>query len=49
MHENIELNDENLDESLQNNNSEMVLAMQSISKDKIVRSDTIQDSKEYIS
>ena len=44
---NIEINEHYLDEILHNNNSQMELAMQIISKDKTVRNDTIQDLKEF--
>ena len=44
---NIEINDEYLDEILHNKNSQMELAMQIISDDKTVRSDTIQYLKDF--
>ena len=44
---NIEINDGYLVEILQNINSQMELAMESISDDKTVRSDTIQDLKDF--
>ena len=47
MHENVEINEHYLDGILQNNNCLMELAMQIISYDKTVRSDTIQDLKEF--
>ena len=46
-HENNEINGKNLDEILHNNNYLLELAMQSVSSDKTVRSDTIQDFKEF--
>ena len=49
MRENNKVNDENLDEILHNNNPWMESAMQIISNDKTVRSDTIQDLKDFIS
>ena len=42
MHEKIEINAHYLDEIVRSNNSKMELAMQVISSDKTVRSDTIQ-------
>ena len=47
MHENIEISDEYLDEILLNNNLRMELAMKIISIDQTVRSNTIQDLKEF--
>ena len=47
MHENFENIDEYLDGICQINNSEMELAMQIISNDKTLRSDAIQDLKEF--
>ena len=44
---NVEISDESFDEILQISNSLMELAMQIISNDKTVRSDTVQDLKEY--
>ena len=48
IHENIEINDQYLDESLDNNDVQMDLAMQIISTDKTVRSETVQDLKDFI-
>ena len=42
---NIKVNDDFLDEILHNNNSKMELAMQIVSHDKTVRSETMQDLK----
>ena len=47
IQEDIENNDLCLDESLDNNNIKMDLAMQIISTDKGVRNDTIQDLEEF--
>ena len=47
VHENIEINEHYLDETLQNNISQMELAMQFISNDKAVRSDTVPDLKDF--
>ena len=47
IHANIDINNQDLDEILNNNNLEMVLAMQIISNDKTVRSDTVQDLREF--
>ena len=47
VHENIESNDQYLDESLHNKNSWVELAMQIVSNDKTVRSDTTQVLKEF--
>ena len=44
---NIEINDECLDEILHNNNLQMDLALQIISNAKTVRSNTVQDLKEF--
>ena len=49
MQEKIDINHDCLDEFLHNINFYMELAMQIISNDKTVRSDTIQDSKDFIS
>ena len=45
MHDNIEIKDEYLAEILHENDLYMDLAMQIISNDKTVRSDTVQDLK----
>ena len=45
VHENIEINDKFLDETLHKTNFQMELAMQIISNDKTVRSDIVQDLK----
>ena len=47
IHENIENKDQYSDEILVNNDIKMDLAMQIISNDKTVRSDTVQDLKEF--
>ena len=47
FHDNFETNDQNLDEISDNNDIKMDLAMQIILSDKSVRSDTIEDLKEY--
>ena len=47
VHENVEINDEYFDKSFRNSNSQMELAMQIICNDKTVRSDTVQDLKEF--
>ena len=47
VHGNIGINDEYSDENLHNKNSQMELAMQIISNDKTVRSDTIQDLTDF--
>ena len=47
MHEIGGINDECLDKILHNNNLHMELAMQTISKDKIVRSNAVQDLKDF--
>ena len=47
VQENVEIDDQYLDESFQNNNPQMELAMQNISNDKTVRNDTIQDLEEF--
>ena len=47
LHENIENNDQYLYEFWNNNDIQTDLAMQIIFKDKTVRSDTIQDLKEF--
>ena len=47
MRENIETNDNNLDENNHNNNIQMDLAIQIISNDQTVRSNTEQDLKEF--
>ena len=41
MHENIEINEHYLDEIFHNNNFQRELAMQNISNEKTVRSDTL--------
>ena len=46
MQENIEITDQYLDEILDNNDVQMDLAMQIISTDRTVGSDTVQDLKE---
>ena len=46
---NVESNNPYLDEFLRKDHSEMYLAMQIISNDKTVRSNTVQDLKEFIS
>ena len=45
--ENIEINEKSLDEIVHNNYLWMDLAIQLIAEDKTVRSDTVQDLKEY--
>ena len=45
VHENIEINDHYLGESLQNKDSQRELTMQVISNDKTVRSNTVSDLK----
>ena len=47
VHEKIEFNDEYLDEFLHNNNFYMELAMQIVSNDKTVRSNTLEETKEF--
>ena len=47
MQEDTEINEHYLDKILKNNDFYMELAMQIISNDKTVRSDTIQDLKEF--
>ena len=47
MHENIEINENYLDETLDKSDIGMELAMQIISHDKTVRSDTVQDLKQF--
>ena len=44
---NVEIKVEYSDEILHDNNSQMELAMQNISNDKTVRSDTVHDIKEF--
>ena len=44
---NIEISEHYLDEILHNNDSEMELAVQTISNDKTVRNDTIQDLEDF--
>ena len=44
---NIEINDKSLDESFRKNNPQLDLAMQIISNDQTVRSDTAQDFKKF--
>ena len=46
VHEKLEFNDEYLDEILHNNNFYMELAMQIVSNDKTVRSNTLRKLKE---
>ena len=46
---NIEVDDESLDAILHNNNLQMELAMQIISNDKTVRSNIVQDLKDFSS
>ena len=45
VHENVEINEHYLDESLHKNNLKMELAMQIVSKDKTVRSNAVIDLK----
>ena len=47
IQENNETNEHYLDNSFKNNDSQMELAMQIISKDKTVRNDTVQNLKEF--
>ena len=47
MHENIEINDNYLDEILDNQDIYMDLAMQKISADKTIGSETVQDIKDF--
>ena len=47
MHEKVEMNDHYLDEIVHNNNSYMDLAMQSISIDKTVKNDAMQDWRNF--
>ena len=47
MHENMEINDENLDEILQYSNLQLERAMQIISNGKTVKSNTVQGLKDF--
>ena len=47
VHDNVEINDQYSDETLDNNDIQMDLAMQIISTDKTVRNDTMQVLKEF--
>ena len=47
VHENIEINEKYLEKILHNNNLQLNIAMQIISKDKTVRSETLLDSKNF--